>query len=138
MARNLMIPVSFGELVDKITILEIKAQTFQGAALEHVTHELNVLRVIHQDHQAVSVDPVSNEVVSNDALWERLRRVNRSLWQVEDALRDYEAKREFGRRFIALARSVYLINDRRAALKRQLTLNDGSGIVEEKSYGTLA
>lgn len=133
MARNLMVPVSFGELVDKITILEIKAQTFQGAALEHVTHELNLLRAIHQAHQAVS-----DEVLSDDALWERLRRVNRSLWQVEDALRDCEARRDFGRRFIALARSVYLINDRRAALKRQLTLNDGSGIVEEKSYGTLA
>lgn len=133
MARNLMVPVSFGELVDKITILEIKAQTFQGAALEHVTHELNLLRAIYQVHQAVS-----DEVLSDDALWERLRRVNRSLWQVEDALRDCEARRDFGRRFIALARSVYLINDRRAALKRQLTLNDGSGIVEEKSYGTLA
>lgn len=128
-----MVPVSFGELVDKITILEIKAQTFRGAALEHVTHELNLLRAIHQTHQAVS-----DEVSSDNALWERLRRVNRSLWQVEDALRDCEAKREFGRRFIALARSVYLMNDRRAALKRQLTLNDGSGIVEEKSYGTLA
>lgn len=133
MARNLTVPVSFGELVDKITILEIKAQTFQGAALEHVTHELNLLRAIHQAHQAVS-----DEVLPDDALWERLRRVNRSLWQVEDALRDCETRRDFGRRFIALARSVYLINDRRAALKRQLTLNDGSGIVEEKSYGTLA
>lgn len=132
MAHNLMVPVSFGELVDKITILEIKAQLFQGAALEHVTHELNVLRAIHQAHQSVSGDAVSYQ-----ALWEQLRRVNRKLWQVEEALRDCEAQREFGRRFIALARSVYLINDRRAALKRQLTLNDGSGIVEEKSYGSL-
>ena len=133
MARNLMVPVSFGELVDKITILEIKAQTFQGAALEHVTHELNLLQAIYQAHQAVS-----DEVLPDNALWERLRRVNRSLWQVEDALRDCEARRDFGRHFIALARSVYLINDRRAALKRQLTLSHGSGIVEEKSYGTLA
>lgn len=128
MACNLMVPVSFGELADKITILEIKAQAFEGVALAHVSHELNLLRAIHQAHQAVS----------DDALWEHLRRVNRSLWKVEEALRDCEAKREFGRRFIALARSVYLINDRRAAIKRRLTLNDGSVIVEEKSYGTLA
>jgi hypothetical protein len=126
MAGDLMIPVSLGELVDKITILEIKAQKFQGVALAHVTRELELLRAIAAPHAPVI----------DGADWHRLRDVNLKLWCVEDRLRDCEAQREFGRRFIGLARSVYLINDRRAALKRQLNLNCGSEIVEEKGYGS--
>lgn len=122
---DLLIPVSFGELVDKITILEIKIQKVEGPALEHVSCELAMLQAI--DH-ACSAD-------LSDVIRSRLRAVNRKLWDVEDQLRDCEVQRAFGRRFVALARSVYLLNDQRAALKRQLSLSHGSRVVEEKAYG---
>lgn len=124
MARELLIPVSVGELVDKMTILEIKVQACQGLALEHVSLELQLLTAIYQVHCG-GLDA---------AVMDRLRQVNRQLWSVEDELRDCEARHDFGHRFVHLARSVYRTNDKRAHFKRQLNLACGSAIVEEKSY----
>jgi len=124
---DLMIPVSFGELVDKITILQLKVQNVDGPALEHVSGELALLQAIDQSCGADPADPNRR----------RLAVINRSLWDVEDQLRDCEAQRAFGRRFLALARSVYRLNDQRArATKRQLSLSHGSRVIEEKAYGS--
>lgn len=121
------IEVSPGELIDKITILEIKAERIADAAkLGNVLAELEVLRSARA--ASVAGDP------RLDRLAGALRQVNEALWEVEDALRDCERAGEFGPRFVGLARSVYLTNDRRAALKREINALLGSRLVEEKSY----
>ena len=118
------IPVSLGELVDKITILEIKASRFEGAALNNVTRELKLLEQTLLDCGA--------EVSSVDL--DALRGINRQLWTIEDDIRALEAAGDFGERFIDLARSVYRCNDQRAAIKRRINANSGSSLVEEKGY----
>ena len=116
-----------GELIDKITILEIKAERIQDPGkLANVRHELRLLTAARDR----SVPP-SAEL---DALTAELRRVNLALWDVEDALRDCERDEQFGAEFIRLARSVYKHNDRRAAYKRKINELLGSAILEEKSY----
>lgn len=121
---ELRIPVSLGELVDKITILEIKLERLSGAAREHARQELELLQGV-LNTEAPAIDP---------ELWQELRAVNRSLWEIEDAIRQQERLGDFGPRFIELARSVYHRNDRRAAVKRLVNERHGSAIVEEKSY----
>lgn len=124
----LLIPVAVGELVDKLTILALKVAHLRGAALEHVQREqLLLLQVLEQ------ADPRFDPV-----LQEQLQPVNAELWQVEDALRDCEQRSSFGPEFVALARSVYRLNDRRAALKRAINLESHSSLIEEKSYGQRA
>lgn len=123
-AEVLLAPVSLGELIDKITILRIKADHLSGAALAHVTTELNALQAT-LDALDLAVDP---------GLIRRLEEVNRDLWQIEDAIRDKERAQDFGETFIRLARWVYQQNDRRAAIKREINLGYGSALVEEKSY----
>ena len=118
------IPVSLGELVDKITILEIKASRFEGAALNNVTRELHLLEQTQLDSGA--------EVSSVDL--DALRAINRQLWTIEDDIRAQEASGDFGKRFIDLARSVYRCNDQRAAIKRRINAASGSSLVEEKGY----
>lgn len=118
------IPVSIGELVDKITILEIKVALLSGENREHVRHELELLQA-ELAATAATIDP---------ALLEELRSVNQALWRIEDEIRDHERRRDFGASFIELARSVYVTNDRRAALKRVINSRSGSEIVEVKSY----
>ena len=118
------IPVSLGELVDKITILEIKASRFEGAALNNVTRELHLLEQILLDCGA--------EVSSVDL--DALRGINRQLWTIEDDIRAQEAAGDFGERFIDLARSVYRCNDQRAAIKRRINAASGSTLVVEKGY----
>ena len=118
------IPVSLGELVDKITILEIKASRFEGVALNNVTHELKLLEQTLVDCGA--------EVSSVDL--DALRAINRQLWTIEDDIRAQEAAGDFGKRFIDLARSVYRCNDQRAAIKRRINATSGSSLVEEKGY----
>jgi post-segregation antitoxin (ccd killing protein) len=124
---SVMIEVGAGELVDKITILSIKRERISDAAkLRNVAHELEVLE------RALKADlPVSAEL---DRMQAALREVNEALWQVEDDIRMCEAAADFGPGFIALARSVYRLNDRRAAIKRAINDHCGSSIVEEKSY----
>jgi hypothetical protein len=117
------VPVSWGELLDKLTILEIKLDRLAGAARANVAREHALLHAI--------AAPVLGEV---DALVDELRAVNSSLWEIEDAIRREEAHARFGPEFVALARAVYRTNDERAALKRALNQRLASELVEEKSY----
>lgn len=125
-ARSLQIPVSPGELVDKMTILEIKQRRLSGDKRAHVEGELALLSSV-----AARVLPRSEEL---DRLRRELAEVNDTLWRIEDRIRLCEAQKEFGPAFVDLARAVYLNNDRRAALKRSINELLGSEIVEEKEY----
>lgn len=121
------IPVSWGELIDKITILEIKSTRLSDhIATENVLKELSMLQAI------------ANAVVENDpavaALKADLLSVNLTLWDIEDHIRDKELQQAFDAEFIELARSVYFQNDRRAMLKKQMNMALKSELVEEKSY----
>jgi hypothetical protein len=123
----LMIEVGAGELIDKITILRIKRERIADPAKRHnVVHELGVLQAACERHLAPSAELTR--------LTSELQAINETLWQVEDDIRDCEARADFGTDFIALARSVYRLNDQRALLKRAINLHCGSGIIEEKSY----
>lgn len=118
------IPVSLGELVDKITILEIKAAQLSGEKRGHAQRELQLLQLELAATAAV-IDP---------ALQQALREVNQALWRIEDDIRDHERRRDFGASFIELARAVYVTNDRRSTIKREINERHGSEIVEVKSY----
>jgi Family of unknown function (DUF6165) len=123
---DVLAPISVGELIDKITILRIKAEKIRdGAARRNVGHELERLMQIRAG-LALAADLGELE--------EQLLEVNLRLWKVEDDLRDLERLGDFGARFVELARSVYTLNDRRAALKRKISEVTSSGIVDEKSY----
>jgi len=125
------VPISVGELLDKITILEIKAERIGDAAKRaNIDHELGLLRE-RRDALGLARAKAADEI---DRLVGELGQVNRRLWDVEDDLRRLEARQEFGRDFVALARSVYRENDRRAEIKRALNRLTGSALVEEKSY----
>ncbi len=127
MRAPLQIEVSAGELVDKITILEIKSERITNPAkLENVRRELHSLTATRSE--AV---PSSGEL---DGLTAELRRINEELWEIEDEIRDCERRRDFGNRFVELARAVYRTNDRRAAAKRSINDLLGSELVEEKDY----
>ncbi|MBQ1540529.1 hypothetical protein C5708_00725 [Caulobacter sp. CCUG 60055] len=123
----ILAPVSAGELVDKITILRIKAERIGDAAKEaNVRKELGLLEAI-----AAEALPASAEI---DALTAELTAINAALWDIEDGKRDCERRQDFGDRFVRLARDVYIENDRRAAVKRRINAAAGSELVEEKSY----
>ena len=121
------VPVSVGEVVDKVTILEIKSDRIADTdKLRNIATELDALRPL-----------VSGGVFDTDevvALTDALRAVNGELWDIEDDIRAEEAAGRFGDRFIELARAVYVTNDRRAELKKKINLATGSELVEEKSY----
>ncbi len=124
---SLMIEVGAGELIDKITILKIKAARMTDPAkLINVKHELDVLSRARAENL--------NQSAEFDRLEEALRLVNEALWVIEDDIRACEAARDFGPKFIELARSVYIQNDKRAALKKSINELCGSSLVEEKSY----
>jgi hypothetical protein len=119
-----MAPVSWGELLDKITILQIKQERIGDAAKRaNVTAELNALTAIADVAMAQAA-----------ALLAGLKAVNEDLWEIEDRIRDKERNKSFDAEFIELARAVYVTNDRRADLKRQMNGLLGSALVEEKSY----
>ena len=121
------VPVSWGELLDKITILEIKAERIADPAkIANVAKELAALQRT-RDAAGVDLTPVATAIAA-------LRDVNDTLWRIEDDIRDCERQGDFGARFLGLARDVYRTNDRRAALKRQINEALGSELVEEKSY----
>lgn len=122
-----MTAIAPGELIDKITILRIKSERIgDEAKLKNVRTELDIL----QKTQAEEV-PQSDEMVR---LEDALKTVNEALWEIEDDIRDCERNGDFGEEFIRLARAVYVTNDKRAALKKEINLLLGSTIVEEKSY----
>lgn len=124
---TIRVAISPGELLDKITILEIKTERIADAhKLAHVTRELAELRAAR--HQWVP------ELDALQALTDELRALNQTLWDVEDAIRAEEHAERFGPRFIALARAVYRTNDRRAEIKRRINELLGSAIAEQKSY----
>jgi len=121
------VPVSWGELIDKLTILEIKSERLAGA---EARANVGLERRLLEEAVAGRLDTVPRL----QALKSELRRVNEALWDIEDDIRHQEALLEFGERFVALARSVYRQNDRRAAIKRAINDLLGSVLVEEKSY----
>jgi hypothetical protein len=125
--QSILVEVSIGELIDKITILEIKNERITDPAkLRNVRTELEALTATR-----------GREIIASEALdrlTAELKAVNERLWDVEEEIRGCERAQDFGPRFIALARSVYHQNDRRAALKRQINELLGSRLVEEKSY----
>jgi hypothetical protein len=124
---ELLIPVSPGELLDKLTILEIKLERIDDEAkLANVRREHELLSRVRRGGMLENPDV--------DPLYERLREINEALWDIEDEIRGEEAGRRFGERFVELARSVYRCNDERAAVKRRINRLLGSEIVEEKSY----
>ena len=119
------IEVSIGEVVDKATILEIKTEKFQDPEkLENVKNEYNILKKALKEQ---GITPDSDE-------YKRLKKINLKLWDIEDNIRKEEAAQNFSDKFIQLARDVYLTNDKRAAIKKEINLKYNSDIIEEKEY----
>jgi hypothetical protein len=128
---EIRVPVSVGELIDKITILEIKSERIKDPAkLDNVRRELGLLQATWD------ASPLSDQDVGE--LKAELKKVNETLWEIEDFIRVKETERAFDEQFIEFARSVYVNNDRRAALKRRLNEATGSTLVEEKDYPSYA
>ena len=117
-------PISIGELIDKITILEIKKNKFQKSKLENVLKELSYLRRLME----------KNKIEINDDLLTQLKEINLTLWDIEDQIRIKEKNKEFDNTFIELARSVYFKNDKRAEIKKSINRLSNSEITEEKFY----
>ncbi len=121
------LPVSYGEILDKITILEIKTQNISDSdKLKNVRHELKLL----QGYWDENVENTSTII----ELRKQLKAVNQSLWTIEDNIRIKELNKEFDDEFIQIARSVYFENDKRAAVKKDINVLLGSELIEEKSY----
>ena len=121
---NIYVPISLGELIDKITILEIKKVHMTGKQLNNINKELGLLNDTLQEKN-INVD---RDLINN------LKSINNSLWEIEDNIRVKERNQEFDKEFIQLARSVYKTNDIRASIKKEINQKYKSEIVEEKSY----
>ena len=122
-----LIPVSWGEFFDKISILEIKKENvLNGSAKNNIVEELELLTNFLSDD-------ILNDTQLN-GFRVKLKAINQKIWNIEDEIRVNEAKKDFGKKFIWLARSTYLNNDRRASIKRQINDTLNSAIVEEKIY----
>lgn len=127
MTAEIKVPISPGELIDKLTILEIKAANIRDAAkLANVNVELKLLQETWRSSAFANANI--------DAEWKLLREINKKLWDVEDLIRDKEREKKFDHEFIELARAVYFTNDERATVKKTINTKLGSKIVEEKSY----
>ena len=121
------IPVSVGELIDKITILEIKNKKIKDKyKLANVKYELKLL------NSFVSKNKLNTKLIKD--LKANLHSINSKLWIVEDKLRDHEHKNKFNKNFIVLARKVYFLNDKRSVIKKDINVSVGSMIIEQKSY----
>ena len=124
---QLQVPVSVGEVLDKITILEIKlAHISDSAKRANVQNELDALLPL------VAGDAFTTNQMQG--LVAQLKAVNEALWDIEDDIREKEAAKSFDAEFIKLARAVYVTNDKRAEIKKQINLETGSALIEEKSY----
>ncbi len=130
-AAAILVEVAAGELIDKITILEIKAERI-GCTAKRANVARELAHLSGARDQAIAADPRLARLSAE------LKAVNATLWEIEDDIRECERARDFGPRFIELARSVYRTNDRRAALKREINEHLGSTLVEEKSYAAYA
>ena len=117
-------PISVGELVDKITILEIKKIKFKEVKLKNILSELKILKKILNSYD-FKIDRI---------FFKKLKKVNQKLWDIEDSIRIKEMEKAFDDDFVQLARSVYLENDKRYLIKKEINDNYKSGIVEEKDY----
>ena len=125
--NEIQIPISPGELLDKITILQIKSERIADATkVANVRTELAMLEQVWSE--AVEDDDVIRGLTAE------LKSINEALWEIEDDIRDEERNKRFGERFIELARAVYVTNDERANAKKKINLHLNSTIVEEKSY----
>jgi len=124
-------PISLGELVDKLTILEIKLDKISDLGkLENIKKEHNFLR----DVLTGVVSEVGGGQADIEVFKSELKSINETLWRIEDDIRECERNKDFSKVFIDLARSVYITNDKRAATKNALNLKFGSELIEEKSY----
>jgi hypothetical protein len=118
------IEVSNGEIIDKLTILQIKLERIkEPAKLENLKKEFEEL-----------IKVTSSIMETSDPLYKDLYEVNCELWDIEDHIRDLERRKEFGKDFVSTARSVYFKNDRRAEIKKEINIRTDSGLIEEKSY----
>jgi hypothetical protein len=125
--KDILVPLSPGELLDKITILRIKvARILDAGKVANVRLELDLLEKTWRDSGCAAFDVARDERALQD--------VNERLWDIEDLIRDKEAKQTFDREFVELARSVYISNDERATIKKRVNVQLGSRLVEEKSY----
>ena len=125
--KNPLIPISWGELFDKITILQIKSEKILSPdSLKNVDKELKELRLIF--------DKAFEENLLALEFTEKLRQINFELWNIEDQIREKERKKAFDNEFIQLARSVYIKNDQRSVIKGKINKAFGSELVEQKSY----
>ena len=125
--KEILVPTAPGELIDKLTILRLKSEKITDAVkLANVRHEMGVLQ------------KTADEAIEMSAelrrLWNALYDINADLWVIEDDIRAFESRVDFGSGFVALARAVYVTNDERARIKKEINLLLGSQIVEEKSY----
>jgi len=120
----MLIEVSNGEIVDKLTIIEIKLENIKDATkLVNIRKEYDV------------VDRVVKKIIAkDDPLYIELLNINKKLWKIEDDIRDCERIKDFGQKFIDLARTVYFTNDQRADVKKRINLQSGSNLIEEKGY----
>lgn len=124
---TIKVELAYGELLDKITILQIKSERITDAAkVANVNKELNLLNDLWASDEKSSAD-ISSE-------FKALKEINEKIWDIEDNIRDKERDKEFDEKFIELARSVYFSNDKRAEIKRTINLKLGSELIEEKSY----
>ena len=121
---TILAPISIGELIDKITILEIKQIYMTGIKLKNINKEVKLLKdILQEKNLEINVDLINN-----------LKEVNKKLWEIEDNIRIKERNQEFDKEFIQLARSVYKENDRRASIKKEINQKYNSELIEEKSY----
>jgi uncharacterized coiled-coil DUF342 family protein len=125
--KNPEIPISWGELIDKITIIQIKLENLNSkSALENVEREYKQLHSIFLN--------IFLEIPGANKLMEDLKQINQKLWDIEDNIRVKEKTKTFDPEFIKLARSVYITNDERSRIKRNINNLFGSELIEEKSY----
>lgn len=125
----MIIEISVGEAFDRLTILKIKS--------ERIKDESKLANVMKEYFYLQNLLKEELEVTEENEDFKRLLEINETLWGVEDLLREFEAKQSFGFEFIELARSVYVLNDERAKVKKEINLAYGSQFVEEKSYNQL-
>jgi hypothetical protein len=118
------IEVSNGEIIDKLTIIQIK--------LERIKEDTKLVN-LHKEYNMLK-KAASSIISQDDPVYIAIYQVNCDLWEIEDRIRDLERKKDFGSDFISTAREVYLKNDRRSELKREINLRTSSGLIEEKSY----
>lgn len=118
------IEVSNGEIVDKLTIIQIK--------LERIKDKTKLANLQREYDELIKVS--SSIISTSDPLYRALYDVNRELWDIEDHIRDLERNKDFGNDFVETARAVYFKNDRRSEVKREINLKTSSGLIEEKSY----